>query len=993
MLNRLSLVASRTGGLRPAFPSAALGAVAMACVALASYASAQTAHLSAATTQNFGSANIGMASSAATLTFTFDTAGVLGSTSVVTQGATGLDFADAGTGSCTAGHSYAAGATCTINAIFTPRLSGVRYGAAVLYNNSGTPIAAGYLQGIGKGPEVNFLPAAESTIPASGISGPNGIAVDAAGNIYFVDSNNGRVLKETLSGSSFTQSTIVSGLDYPTGVAVDGSGDVYVASWGLDHLLKEAPIAGGGYAQSSIGSGLAHPNGIAVDGSGNVYVADWNNDRVVEETLSAGSYTQSLVSSGVEFSGVAVDSDGNLYMTAYNVSYVLTLAAGTRTQGAIGSGFDWASDIAIDGVGDLYIVGTFNNAVFKETLSAGAFAQSTVATSPLNTPYGVAVDGSGNIYITDAVNDRVLEENLSMPPSLSFALTPVGSTSSDSPQTVTVVNNGNAALSFPVSGTGSNPGITTNFTLNSSGASACPLVGAGASSPGALAAGATCLLPISYSPTAATPLTGALTLTDNTLNAASPSWATQTIQLSGATGKLTAQPSITTSIGVLSQGQAITLTVTIIGVFGSPYPTGTVTISGTSSSASFPAQTLTLNSAGVATWTSSSLAIGAYSLTLSYSGDSNYNPATSTADGLFTVYGPPTSLKLFTNGTPILAGVASLYAQPETASGVLLLNQVITCGGANMDFPYGSTSIKGEDYDALEVFFIPRSAGTLTISCTINGTSVSSSLSFTVNPAPLSVTVTPALTALTYGKFTPPVFTSSVSGLVNGDTLGGTVIVSVSSTANAQSGAGVYSASVALSGSSASNYAVTVTGGSVRIEPAPLTVLAKNVSVTYGQTPAQPTGYFFYGFVNGDNSSVVSGAPILTTDVTSTTPRGNYPIGVEVGTLTAENYKISTIGPQGGTGTVRVYKAPLIVTANTVTMTEGGTVPPLTYTISGFVNGEDVSVVSGAAVLSTTVTSSTRGGEYFIAVDVGPLSAENYYFVPAVHGGVVKVAK
>jgi hypothetical protein len=196
-----------------------------------------------------------------------------------------------------------------------------------------------------------------------------------------------------------------------------------------------------------------------------------------------------------------------------------------------------------------------------------------------------------------------------------------------------------------------------------------------------------------------------------------------------------------------------------------------------------------------------------------------------------------------------------------------------------------------------------------------------------------------------------------------------------------------------VSGPNAGNYGpITIIPATLRVLPAPLTLIAKSEGVVYGQTPAQPTGYYFNGFVNGDNASVVSGAPVLTTNVTSTTPRGSYPIGVAVGTLSAANYKISAIGPQAGSGAVRVTKAPLTVTANTVTMTKGGAVPPLTYTITGFVNSEDASVVTGAPLLNTAATSSSPLGEYPITVNVGPMSAENYYFVPAVHGGVVKVS-
>jgi hypothetical protein len=234
-----------------------------------------------------------------------------------------------------------------------------------------------------------------------------------------------------------------------------------------------------------------------------------------------------------------------------------------------------------------------------------------------------------------------------------------------------------------------------------------------------------------------------------------------------------------------------------------------------------------------------------------------------------------------------------------------------------------------------------------------------------------------------------PTFSSTVTGLRNGDT----VNVALSTAATPRSPAGSYPISATVTGAAAANYRVLAEDGVLEITHAPLTLIAKNVGVSYGQTPAQPAGYFFYGFVNGDNSSVVSGAPVLTTSVTSTTPRGNYPIGVAVGTLSAANYRISTIGPQAGTGSVSVTKAPLTVTANTVTMTEGGTVPPLTYTITGFVNGEDASVVSGVALLNTTATSSSHTGDYQITVNVGPMSAENYSFIPAVHGGVVKVVQ
>jgi hypothetical protein len=309
----------------------------LAALFISASAVAQTAHLSSATTQNFGSINVGTASTPATLTFTFDTAGVLGSTSVVTQGATGQDFTDAGTGSCAAGTSYAAGATCTVKAVFKPTLSGDRYGAAVLYNSSGTPIATGYLQGKGKGPQVNFMPGT-STMIDSGLKFPDGLAVDSSGDVYIADWGAEHIVKETPSATGYTQTAIDAGFVVGRGIAVDGSGNLFITSHFGGQVFKET-LSNGSYVQSLIASGMDQPNGIAIDGSGNLYLLDSGNDRVLVETLLPdGSYTQSqLVTCGTGnvFSfpwGIAVDSSGNIYVVNFD-AYPSTYAYKLKPSG------------------------------------------------------------------------------------------------------------------------------------------------------------------------------------------------------------------------------------------------------------------------------------------------------------------------------------------------------------------------------------------------------------------------------------------------------------------------------------------------------------------------------------------------------------------------------------------------------------------------------------------------------------------------------------
>jgi hypothetical protein len=97
-----------------------------------------------------------------------------------------------------------------------------------------------------------------------------------------------------------------------------------------------------------------------------------------------------------------------------------------------------------------------------------------------------------------------------------------------------------------------------------------------------------------------------------------------------------------------------------------------------------------------------------------------------------------------------------------------------------------------------------------------------------------------------------------------------------------------------------------------------------------------------------------------------------------VGTLKAQNYVFNT--HSNGEGSVVVYKATLQVTANDVTINKGDAIPPLTYSITGFVNGETASVVTGSPVLTTPTGANLKAGRYYIVVAPGSLAAQNYNF-------------
>jgi hypothetical protein len=103
--------------------------------------------------------------------------------------------------------------------------------------------------------------------------------------------------------------------------------------------------------------------------------------------------------------------------------------------------------------------------------------------------------------------------------------------------------------------------------------------------------------------------------------------------------------------------------------------------------------------------------------------------------------------------------------------------------------------------------------------------------------------------------------------------------------------------------------------------------------------------------------------------------------GVGLCTITASAPATSTYSAASVTQSFSVLPAVIKVTAASPTIAYGAQIPTLTYTLSGFVNNDPTSVVSGTAALSTTATATSTGGSYPITVSTGTLAATNYSFL------------
>ncbi len=310
------------------------------------------------------------------------------------------------------------------------------------------------------------------TATAATLYFPSGVFIDVAGNIYISDNNNNRIRRVNTSGVITTVAgngtpgysgdgglATSASLKYPFGTSVDVAGNIYIVDTYNGRIRKVdttgvvSTVAGNGTSYFGDGgvataASLAGPAGIFADSSGSILIADRNNHRIRRVDASgvmttvAGSGTAgysgdagSAVSANLfEPYDVAVDPSGNMYIAdslnnrirKVDTSGVITTVAGNGTAGYSGDGglatsasLNKPIGIATDLTGNIYIADSSNNRIRKVDTSgvittvvgngtAGYSGDGGLATSAsLNKPSGIATDLTGNIYIADSSNNRI----------------------------------------------------------------------------------------------------------------------------------------------------------------------------------------------------------------------------------------------------------------------------------------------------------------------------------------------------------------------------------------------------------------------------------------------------------------------------------------------------------------------------------------------------------------------------------------------------------
>ena len=244
---------------------------------------------------------------------------------------------------------------------------------------------------------------------AARFNNPQGLAVDAAGNVYVADGNNHTIRKivsatgavTSLAGTTTSTSSIdgtgaTARFRSPNGLLLDG-GDLYVAD-GAGHAVRKVVLATGAVSTvagtlntpgSTDGTGTAArfntPSALALD-AGSLYVTDGTNNTIRRIVLATGAVTTLAGTAGMSGS---IDGTG----------------AAARFNGPAG--------IAADGAGNLYVADRANDTIRKLVVATGAVStlagtagmrgsiDGTGAAARLRAPTGLTADKAGNLYFTE----------------------------------------------------------------------------------------------------------------------------------------------------------------------------------------------------------------------------------------------------------------------------------------------------------------------------------------------------------------------------------------------------------------------------------------------------------------------------------------------------------------------------------------------------------------------------------------------------------------
>jgi hypothetical protein len=237
---------------------------------------------------------------------------------------------------------------------------------------------------------------------------------------------------------------------------------------------------------------------------------------------------------------------------------------------------------------------------------------------------------------------------------------------------------------------------------------------------------------------------------------------------------------------------------------------------------------------------------------------------------------------------------------------------------------------------------------------------------YTITYGGNDLTITPAALAITANAQTKvygaadPALTYTATGFANGDN-NNMITGSLNRITGENVGAYAINQNTLSAGS---NYTITYTSNDLTITPAALAITANAQTKVYGAADPALT-YTATGFANGDNSNIITG------NLNRVAGENAGAYGINLNTLNAgSNYTISYTGND-----LTITPAALAITADAQTKVYGAADPILTYTATGFANGDNNNMITG----NLNRLSGENAGAY--AINQNTLSAGSNYII------------
>jgi sugar lactone lactonase YvrE len=244
----------------------------------------------------------------------------------------------------------------------------------------------------------------------AGLNLPSNLTLDASGNLFIADYGNQRIRRVSTNGiittvagngtngySGDTGAATNASLSYPNGVAVDATGNLFIADRISYPCIRKVDINGiittfagngtNGYSGDGGAATNAHfnwPSDVALDASDNLFITDYKNNRIREVstngiiTTYAGNDTNGYSGDGGAATnanlyapnGVVIDASNNLFFSDYNNHRIRKVNQNGIISTVAGGGVNFPGD--------------------------GDYATNAI----VGFPCGIALDSCGNIFIT-----------------------------------------------------------------------------------------------------------------------------------------------------------------------------------------------------------------------------------------------------------------------------------------------------------------------------------------------------------------------------------------------------------------------------------------------------------------------------------------------------------------------------------------------------------------------------------------------------------------